>query len=349
MALLFMDGFEMNQYFAQYSNNGSSGRWASVTSPTFAAGGVGSQPAGSTARYLSSYGNSSAHSCLNILSNTTVILGCHYRNTNIGATGIINVTDTDTGQSGYSRGVKIYLNANGSLAVMSNTTVLCTSLPSILIENTWCHLELKVVFGVTGSVELKQDGATVCSNPNVDTRGSVTGGYTKINFAQSYYHNYDNLYVLNELGSVNNDFLGPVVVQTMIPNGAGSATNMTPSSGNNYECVDDSTTHDSATSYVKTSSTSTTDLYALPDLAGTVTAVHAVLVTSQTAQWDTVTQRKVRNIVKVGANTGSGVTYNLINSTWTQGIDVLDAQPVTSGAWTEAAVNGMEVGFETVP
>lgn len=348
MALLFMDGFEVTQSTVLYSNNGCSAKWVAGLA-YFTNAGVGSQPAGVTARCMHYNGSGGRHSSLEIPSTTTLIIGFHCRVNGTSDPNLINLSDTAGASASFTRGVKVYRNTDGSLSVMRNATVLCTSLANIFPINSWQHLELKAVFGASGSVELRLDGVVVCSQSSVDTQGSVTGGYTIINFNNSWSPSFDNLYVLDGTGTTNNNYLGAVVVQTLPPNAAGSITGMTPSAGNNYECVDETPVHDSSTTYVKTSSTGVSDLYALSNLAGTVTSVHGVMVTSQTAQYDTGVQRKARNLIKTGANSGNGPTYTLFNAIWTQGAELYEVQPGTSDPWTEATVNAMEIGFETVP
>ncbi len=50
---------------------------------------------------------------------------------------------------------------------------------------------------------------------------------------------FDDFYRGNDQGSVNNNFLGDIRIDVINPNGAGNYTDLTPSAGANYECVDE--------------------------------------------------------------------------------------------------------------
>lgn len=110
--------------------------------------------------------------------------------------------------------------------------------------NTYLYLELKVLFGTGGRIQLwSEDVLVYDQNLNVSQAGHVenpdriswmfenlgTTGYT-----------YDDNYVADILGGVNNDRLGPVRVTTVFPLVDGAAEQWSRNVGSaNFQCVDD--------------------------------------------------------------------------------------------------------------
>ena len=78
---------------------------------------------------------------------------------------------------------------------------------------------------------------------------------------------FDDLYVCDGSGSVNNDFLGDVRVVTVRPNGAGGSTQWTPDSGSNYARVNETISGEDS-NYVEDGTSGHEDRYAYGDLSG---------------------------------------------------------------------------------
>jgi hypothetical protein len=58
--------------------------------------------------------------------------------------------------------------------------------------------------------------------------------------------------------------------------------------------------------------------------------------------------RKVRNKIKSGSNTANGVSATLLYNVNRTTSDLFELQPDGSTAWSAAAINGMEIGIESV-
>ncbi len=87
-----------------------------------------------------------------------------------------------------------------------------------LIPNVWQYIEVKLhIDNVSGSYEVKVDGVTKMSNSGIDTKSSqafVTG--TWISFTSG---RIDDIYICDNTGAQNNDFLGDCSVTALQPNG----------------------------------------------------------------------------------------------------------------------------------
>src|SRR5690606_5254270 len=104
------------------------------------------------------------------------------------------------------------------------------------------HLEIKVVqHASTGSIEVRINGATVINETGLNTTdtigqiGLLAG--TGSSSAQNIY--IDNLYVWDDTGAVNNDWLGERLVYTLMPDGDGPTQDWTLSTGSDtYDLLD---------------------------------------------------------------------------------------------------------------
>lgn len=107
-------------------------------------------------------------------------------------------------------------------------------------RQTWAFVELMWQPG--SAYEVRVNGLTIAS-------GTAGGSGTPNNFqirqgtnlsGTSVQFRVDNIYVLDTSGSFNNDFLGPIVIRPLKPDGVGNRTELTPSEAtDNYELVSD--------------------------------------------------------------------------------------------------------------
>lgn len=153
-------------------------------------------------------------------------------------------------------------------------TVLATSTTSPIPNNVWKYVEIKATISdTTGYAEIRVDGTAVITYSG-DTRNGGTSGVvdtfqigTPIN-GGGWYMGYDDVYIVNDTGvGPYNDFLGDVVVRTLLPNGNGSSSGWVNSAGNstnNSTYVDEP--NSSMSDYVAASVSGTSDLYALTDI-----------------------------------------------------------------------------------
>jgi hypothetical protein len=167
----------------------------------------------------------------------------------------------------------------------------------------------------------------------------LVGWFGAGGFADSY---IDDIYICNALGSVNNGFLGDVRVAPMLPSGAGSSTQWTPSVGSNYDNVNDTGTD---STYNSSSTSGQRDTYAVADatISGTVAGI---IVNSRMKKSDTgAASAKVA--IKSGSTVAYGATRTL-STTATNYIDVWERDPNTSASWTQSGINALEIGAEVV-
>lgn len=283
----------------------------------------------------------------------TLIAGVAYRSfaTSLDA-GIIAFQDNTTYQISL-----VHDSATGRLVLIrgqvspGSGTTLATSTNIVSTRGIWAYVELKVTFDdTTGSYEVRVNGDTWLSATNVDTKQSanttanrVVLGRTGDNTSGTV--DYDDFYVCDTAGSVNNTFLGDIGVAALFATGAGSSTQWTPSTGSNYQNVDETAPNDD-TDYNSSSTVGQKDLIAMGNLGGTVTTVLGVQVLRRSRK-DDVGTRQLKTKIKSNTTEANGATTSE-SSSYVYYRDIFETDPDTSAAWTPSGVNGMEAGYEVV-
>lgn len=233
-----------------------------------------------------------------------------------------------------------------------NGTLLGESDPNVLPANTWLYIEGKIYFHDTaGTIEVRINGYPVLELTNVDTRNGTTlpdtfniGGVAYNIGIGGGKQDFDDIYVCDDQGTIANDFLGDVVVEVLRPNGAGATTGWTPSTGNNWECVND--TYIDTADYVGSTASGIYDTYSFSNLATISGAVYGIQPTAWV--WKTSAGFKKNRFVYRPVSTdygGSVLQYLLDSGKYTTEISELN--PETSSQWTISEVNATEFGIKS--
>ena len=153
--------------------------------------------------------------------------------------------------------IRVY---NGDTAVLGTTTFA-------LSAQTWYYIEVKVKFSSTvGTVDIQVDGVNVLSLTGLDTvDNSSTGNSASSFFFQSNpdfgkERDFDDVYLLDSLGTTNNDFLGDVTIETILPSADSSVAWSRSGGSTNAENVDEAL-RDDDTTYVHSLTSTQKDLY----------------------------------------------------------------------------------------
>lgn len=172
--------------------------------------------------------------------------------------------------SKYSSGVEginLRLKTDGEIEVYRAGALLGTTSGAGITAGGWHYVEIRTYcHNSSGTIDVQVDGSNYLSLSGIDTRiNTVLYNAFRLVGPSSGYVQFDDLYYLDDSGSKNNSMLGVQQVITLYPNAAGDDDDFTPSSGNNYECVDE-VTIDDATSYVQSGVSGEQDLYGFPDI-----------------------------------------------------------------------------------
>lgn len=233
-------------------------------------------------------------------------------------------------------------------------TVLATSSLSIPIElGQWRHVEWKAVIAdAGGSVEVRIDGVTVITYSG-DTRNGGTAGaindfglQTIPNGGGTDLFRISDLFIWDNSGSGDyTDWMGDMKIETLRPNGNGSASQLVGSDGNstdNYLLVDEATP--SSSDYNGSATIGQRDLYAVGNLLSTTGTVNAVQVHASAFKSD-ASAASMKVLTKVGASENASVAFPLPASAGWIESEIQTTKP-GGGAWTIADVNAVEIGAE---
>lgn len=196
-----------------------------------------------------------------------------------------------------------------------------------------------------GIFQLKVDGTQVINfsgdtqnTANANVRAFMLG--RQVSSCQGY---YDDIAFNDTAGGVNDTWIGRGGIPAIFPEGAGFSTDLTPLVGANWQDVDERPPDDDA-SYVFSDTIDEHDSYETEDLPATG-AIAAVQWLAR-AKSDLVGAPEIARILRIGGADYQGADIG-IDADYDYYPEILDEDPDAGpGAWTVAAVNGMEVGVK---
>lgn len=236
-----------------------------------------------------------------------------------------------------------------SAGSVARTDILGQTTGPVIVTNAWQHIEVKTTLdSTTGAVEVRVDGVTVLTLTNVNTSAS------DLPASAVAWHNFQraasgvrapvwfikDIVSWNTLGSYNNNFIGPVAIVSLVPNGD-DALNWTPvGASNGWSILDNSPPVD--TQYIAAG-------VPLPSAYRANMTNLPVDVTSIRALQPVVRARKVDGgdgniqVSLVSGPAEQALADRPITPTFTYWADISEEDPNTSAAWTPAAVDAVIV------
>lgn len=330
MSIVWLDSFE-NQDSTRYT----------IASASYRSGGRGTGHVG-----CASY-NSGGYFGVGVSAAATYGQAVAIRLNVLSATGVFQFREGSTDH------VFIGFDASGHIEARrgdNSGTVLGTSASVVGVAGSYVHIEAKVtVNDSTGAVEVRANEIAVLTLSGIDTRnGGTVGTVDECRIGTATGNNdtfLDDWIVWNTSGSVNNDFIGDKRVGFSAPDGAGTYTAGTASSGTLLSCVDESVMN-SDTDYITFDNTSlpkaaTFTVENLPANAVSVLAVKPFAV----ARKDDAGTNTGRVLMISGATESDGGADSAPLSSYHDFSRIHETDPNTSAAWTLSAVNALEVGW----
>jgi len=238
-------------------------------------------------------------------------------------------------------------------------------------ENTWYHCECKILFDDSaGTIELKINETLVIDESGIQT--FKTGGDSNNNysFAEVAIEKgifagmaVDDFYVLDGQGSVANDFIGDVRIDTIYPDADGDLIdfNPFPDTEDNYECVQpilfsyyrglfpfewwwDATAIDKD-KYNEGVTVGHRECYHHESLLSLNTPVLAVQQVSMFRKTD-AGQKQVEQFLRIGANNYDSGRDIDVPDFYKFYYNPVTLNPATSTQWTEATVATIQSGIK---
>jgi hypothetical protein len=272
----------------------------------------------------------------------TLIAGCGWYNNNAGDCAILTFADTGT----YGMWVR-KKSGVGELELMRGAAVVDTTSGLGLSLSTWYYVEMKIkCHDSTGTYEVKVGGSTVLSATGVDTKISSNNYHDSAGFrpVASRAPNYDDFYICDGSGAINNDFLGDCKIVRIDPNGDDTAnwSTSTPSA-NHYENVDEVETDDN-TSYIEETTTNTTDLFDYENVSG-LSSIKGVQICTECRETD-ANSYSIKTPIESGGNQYDDSAQTIGTPNYVTKVRVAGTDPDTGALWTESGLNAAKFGVK---
>jgi catechol 2,3-dioxygenase-like lactoylglutathione lyase family enzyme len=338
MAMLLIEGFDQYSTDAELQRGGwTSTAMASITSTT------GASEVHGTLGY-SVYGSASTTDLFHAVptSSATYVLGVAYR-CRLGSVASREIMATYQGGSLQN---KVNTVSGGEISVTRGTTVLGTSTGAGLVGTVYSYIEVKIFLHASaGTVDVWVEGQNVLSLTSQNTLNTSTAEINLLGMsgANTTHNQFDDLYILDDSGSDNTSELGPVFVETLVPDADGNVNDFTPSTGFNWENVDDIAPDDQDGTYNHSGTATDQELYGFAALAGNIGVVYAVeasaLIRKEDAGFREIRHVARSNVTEVeGPNKVFGTNYKNITH-------IFEKDPDGDVVWDEASVNAAQFGI----
>lgn len=249
--------------------------------------------------------------------------------------------------------IELGLTASGQLFVSRNGTILATSIDSIS-TNVWDYIEFKfTINNTTGSFEVRLNGNNILSATSQDTQNTtnayvnefVLGPYINSTNITLFTFFFDDLYVCDTTGSLNNDFLGDIRVDAILPTADGNYSQWTPSSaGAHYLLVDENPPN--TTDYVSDGTIGNKESFVMQNPPALVSQTIHGVKTKVAVQKDDAGARSLKVGVRSGTTNGLGSAVSL-GTSYKYISNIHETDPNTGVAWTASGVDNVEALVET--
>lgn len=337
MTLRFVDSFD------HYASADLLLKWASTvgTAPTIAA--VGRR--GSSGLRISGGTSSSIIKTLDPHATWTMGFALNVSAAPISASRLVVAMDAGTEH------LRLRLNTDGTISVLrGGSTVLSTSGVSLSFGG-FSYLEWTFTINdTTGSYDVRLNGSSITSGTGVDTRNGANSTVNQIQLrgADSPAGNwdFDDIYMCDGAGSVNNSFLGDVRVDCYMPNGNGNSSQLMGSDGNstdNYLLVDEAS-QNGDTDYVQSATVNQKDTYAIADMSHTPSSIFGAQI-NMIAKKDDSGTRSICAVTRSGGSDTDGANQALSTS-YLCYREIRETDPNTAAAWTRTNLNNAEFGIK---
>jgi len=238
----------------------------------------------------------------------------------------------------------------GSICAYRYDTWVAGSPTYTIAASTWYLIEIYVKIADSGGrVVIKVNGATVADYTG-DTlySGSAIINSIRLGYWDSVAINAYCACAFDDIVIDNANWIGNTRIVGIVPTGVGATTGWTPSTGANWETVNELPASD--TDYIKTSS-SQTDTYQMGNITGaTIASIKSVAV--QTRNWrdGNGSYDRGQHIVRPASTDRLSASKTPIFPTISPKVfqSIWELNPEDSQAWEEADVNSMEVGIKAV-
>lgn len=285
---------------------------------------------------------------LNLTADPTMIIGFGFLA--VGLTPQAGDICRFKGDGGATDHNTLKVSGTGQLHVDRGSTTIASSAVGVIKGNTWHYVEVKILMSDTvGTVDVQVDGVNVISATGLDTKnGGTVAAYDAMHmYGTGNEFWVDDVYICNGAGGVNDDFFGPIWVETLVPNGNGNYSDMLGSdadSVDNYLLVDELVVNDA--DYIGSATVTDKDTFTMQDVSAAAATIHGVEARLRAYKTDSGA-KSIRAMLRRATTDAAGaVDHSLAETAWGGYAEIWDIDPVAAAAWTVANINATEFGAE---
>jgi hypothetical protein len=225
MASVFYDSFD--PYSGPVTLKWASGEASFNSDPAFVRTGTQSlNPAGGAGELIPR---------INFTNRTTMIAGVAYYQTDAVGNQIMYFFNALAAAGVYG---ECDVSSDGAIVLKVSNSTVATSAPGIIGTGQFYYVEMKATFTDPGHCEIRVNGETVLVYDGFMSDG-VNNGVVSFFLPGSSINTcyYDDLYVLDDTGDTNNDFLGAINIYAILPDEDEAPLDWTPLAGTNVSQV----------------------------------------------------------------------------------------------------------------
>ena len=210
--------------------------------------------------------------------------------------------------------------------------------------NTTFIVEMKIVLGASGSIITKVNGVIdINFSGNVHNQAADT--ITKVLLGRMHQCSNWGFMYWDHFVVDDSDWIGDVSILPLIPNGAGGVTQLTPSSGANYTCVNAVPTSDAQN--VSSNTPDQEDAYTKAAIA-TTWEVKSVQMLVRAKGEGTPACGGVEPMLRIAGTDYPGVRSVVPLGSYGNALGIWQNSPATSNPFTVSELNSLEIGARLV-
>jgi len=233
------------------------------------------------------------------------------------------------------------------------TTIDTTS--ETFAKDVWHYFEFQVTVrtGTNGAYELRHNENNVMSGASVNLADTGSDGCDSHQFGltvAAQVLGMDDIYILDDQGTTNNDFLGDSVIVALEAQADGNQNDFTPSAGGvNADLIDDPSDTPSSADWISSDTNAHQDFFTYDNMPatgiGTIFGLRVVTDAAMQAVGSRVLKPKFR---AASTSEGDGADFTVSGTTLLSYPVIMEQDPVAAAAWTKTEIDGGEFGVEVV-
>jgi hypothetical protein len=341
MSLIFIDGFD------HYATADLPKKWNAAGASVAIAASSGRRSGGAMTANTTS---TTANLTKNITTGASFVCGFAL---NVGAfptaaVPVVGLLDAATNQC------DLRVNPDGTLSVTRNATSLTGGTSTFALSSgTFFYIEFKCTIADSigaSSCKVRVNGVDVITvATGQDTKNTANASANQVRLGTNANVTagtwlFDDFYICDTTGSTNNDFLGDVRIEALLPTSDGTYSQFTPSTGtSHFALVDESTPN--TTDYNDGVTVGHRDSYGFGDLTALASQVVYGVQVNAAVMKDDAGTKSVAAMARSGGTDADGASVALTTSQL-YATQIFETNPNGAVAWTEATVNAAEFGVK---